>query len=231
MKPLCIVTARGGSKRIPKKNLKDFLGKPLVAWPVSVAVKSKLFDNVLISTDDQEIADAAIREGAIYPFIRPKNVSDDYSTTSDVLRATLEQWYNFTNILPDYCCCLYGTSVFVTQEILNNILKMKSKDSCIMAVSEYAHPVQRALRRKMHNELEYLYPDKSLYRTQDCEKFYHDIGLVYCFAVKEFLRCGAQFQKMKIEGLIVPKHQAIDIDTNEDWILAEMLAKSIGISK
>ena len=124
--------ARGGSKRVPRKNVRLLKGEPLVSWPVRAAVASNLFQPVVISTDDEEIAHAAVAAGAVYPFRRPDSVSDDHSTTADVLRVTLTRWKELTGTLPDFCCCLYGTSAFITEKYLCEAKKRLYDAECVM---------------------------------------------------------------------------------------------------
>lgn len=225
MQDLCIVTARGGSKRIPRKNIRPFRGRPLVSWVVKAALESALFSDVLISTDDDEIAQAAVEAGAIFPFRRPSEVADDHSTTSDVLRIALEQWRHLKGYLPDYCCCLYGTSVFVNSEYLLVAKRMVDRNSCVMAVTEYAHPVQRALRIDDSGVASYMQPDFINCRTQDCALAYHDIGMFYYFSVNAFLDSGGKsFLPLQIKAVKVPRARALDIDTEDDWIIAEAIA-------
>lgn len=231
MKDICIVLARGGSKRVPCKNVRDFCGKPMTAWPIQAALTSDLFSHVLISTEDEEIASAAQKAGAEFPFARPAAVADDFSTTADVLRVTLRQWQEHDGTLPEYCCCLYGTSVFVTPKYLRQARNTLSPAAqVVMAVSEYAHPIQRALTLDEARTITYLQPEFVSVRTQDCEKTYHDIGLFYYFSVADFLRSGGNsFLPLSKKGIVVPRNRAVDIDTEEDWAWAELLAKHYGL--
>lgn len=229
MSVLCIVTARGGSKRVPRKNVRLFMGRPAVSWPVSVAKKSNIFSNILISTDDAEIADIAVRSGAECPFIRPAEIADDKSSTIDVLKFTLNQWAKYSGKLPEYCCCLYGTSIFVTPELILQAKNMVDKESCVMAVSEYEHPIQRAMSIDDSGCLSYNNPEYALTRTQDCKIFYHDIGMLYFFSVSAFFSSGARgFRYMKVLPLIVQRQCAIDIDKEDDFAIAEAIWQIIG---
>lgn len=231
MKDLCIILARGGSKRVPRKNVRELGGKPLVAWPVQAAVNSGLFDHVVISTEDKEIALIAQQAGAEFPFVRPAAVADDFATTADVLRVTLQQWQEYSGDLPKYCCCLYGTSLFVSGEILRHARSMLANDSeLVMAVSEYVHPIQRAMMLDETGTITYLQPEFVSVRTQDCAKTYHDIGLFYYFSVAAFLGGGGKsFLPLAKKGVIVPRTQAVDIDSEEDFAWAELIAKYYGL--
>ncbi len=225
-KPLCIVMARGGSKRVPRKNMRTLAGKPLVAWPTSVACQSNIFENVLISTEDTEIANAAIAAGAVYPFTRPEAVADDVATTADVLRVTLEQWKNYSGSLPEYCCCLYGTSAFITTHHLQEAHKLAQSSECVMAVTSYAHPIQRAISLSQSNEITYLQPEFVPMRTQDCPKTYHDVGLFYFFSVEAFFAHGASsFLPLQKRAVVVSANSVVDIDTEEDWKFAQLMAQ------
>lgn len=231
-KDLCIVIARGGSKRVPRKNIRHIAGRPLVAWPTAAATGSGLFQHVLISTEDSEIAQAAQLAGAEYPFARPIEVADDFSTTADVLRVTLQQWQEYTGTLPKHCCCLYGTSVFVTEKQLTKAKDMLSSCELCMAVSEYSHPIQRAITLDDAGTITYLHPEFVSVRTQDCLKAYHDIGLFYYFSVEAFFRYGGEsFLPMEKKAIIVPRTCAIDIDTEADFAWAELLASYHGLRK
>lgn len=230
MKNLCIITARGGSKRIPRKNVRPLAGRPLVAWATSAAVQSQLFDHVLISTEDDEIAHAAMLAGAVFPFKRPQSVADDFSTTADVLHVALHQWQEYTGTLPQYCCCLYGTSAFVTPQQLQQARALCAEAECVMAVSEYPHPIQRAMTVGEQGEIAYLQPECVAMRTQDCQKTYHDLGLFYCFSVEAFLKHGGKsFLPLQKKAVIVPRTCAVDIDTEEDWTFAEIMAQYNGL--
>lgn len=231
-KDLCIITARGGSKRVPRKNIRHIAGRPLVAWPTAAATASGLFQHVLISTEDIEIAQAAQRAGAEYPFARPIEVADDFSTTADVLRTVLQQWKEHSGYLPAFCCCLYGTSVFVTKDQLRSARALLSTAELVFAVSEYPHPIQRALKRNEEGSTDYIYPEFINTRTQDLEKSYHDIGLFYYFSVEAFLRYGGcSFGPLQKKSLIVPRTSAVDIDSEEDLAWANILAQYNGLGK
>lgn len=231
-KDLCIVIARGGSKRVPRKNIRHIAGRPLVAWPTAAATASRLFQHVLISTEDIEIAQAAQLAGAEYPFARPIEVADDFSTTADVLRTVLQQWKAYSGNLPAFCCCLYGTSVFVNKDQLRSAKELLSTTELVLAVSEYSHPIQRALKRNEEGDTDYIHPEFINTRTQDLEKSYHDIGLFYYFSVEAFLRHGGcSFGTLKKKSLIVPRTSAVDIDSEEDLAWANILAQYNGLGK
>lgn len=223
---LCIVLARGGSKRIPRKNIRSFCGQPMLTWPIRAARESTLFDDILISTEDAEIALLAQDAGAIYPFSRSRERATDFATTGEVLREVLENWRNYAGALPEFCCCLYGTSVFVTPSCLQEARKLLDSTELVLAVSEYVHPIQRALYFNDEGVLEYLAPEYVNWRTQDCPKRYHDIGLFYYFSTKSFLnQKQPSFVTMRKKPLIIERQNAIDIDNEDDFYIAEALFK------
>lgn len=224
-RPLAIVLARGGSKRVPRKNVRPFNGLPMVAWPVKAAVESNLFGQVLISTDDRDIAEAAVSHGALQRAPRPANLADDFATTADVLRHTLLDVAR-TEPLPETCCCLYGTSCMATPGILRDGLALlqQPETDLVLAACAFPHPVQRALRIGGDGRACYEHPESVQARTQDLTPLYHDIGLFYWFDVKAFLERGATgFAALRLRALVLPRHAAVDIDTEEDWQLAELL--------
>lgn len=224
-KDLCIILARGGSKRVPHKNTRLFCGLPMVAWPTRTAVSSGLFSEVVISTEDEEIANAALAQGASRPFIRPAELADDYSTTGDNLRYAFEMLAKDSD-LPRYCCCLYGTSAMVDTSLLRTASEKIKDADCVMGVCEYPHPLERALVDAGNGELKYRNPENFAKRTQDCEKCYYDIGLFYYLDIQAFL---AGETKMRRIGVVVPRVFATDIDTEDDWRFAEMVAKYNGL--
>lgn len=229
---ICIITARGGSKRVPRKNVRLFNGQPLVAWATSIAVSSGLFSDVIISTEDDEIAHVAIEAGAIFPFRRPTKLADDFTGTAEVLHHVLRQWQEQIGSLPEFCCCLYGTSAFITIEYLNEARRLLAETECIMAVSEFPHPVQRGLTLSALGDVKYTHPEYISMRTQDCTKVYHDIGLLYYFSVSAFFdNGGTSFLPLKKRAIIVPRSRSVDIDTEQDFEIAELLAKHLGLHK
>lgn len=218
--------ARGGSKRVPGKNVRPFLGMPMVAWPTLHAVESGLFTRVVISTDSPEIAKAAVEAGACFHGVRPAKLSDDHSTTSDVLKYELEQFKHREGRLPDACCCLYGTSFFTSPDLLRQgYAKLTGPCELVMGVCAYGHPIERALRLDEQGELHYRHPEYVSARTQDLSPSFHDTGLFYWFLPERFLLSGGEsFQPLRKRGLVVPQNTAVDIDTEEDWGIAECIA-------
>ncbi len=222
---VAIILARGGSKRIPHKNIRFFGGKPMIAWAIEAAISSKLFQQVLVSTDSEEIATIAKEYGAECPSLRPAHLSDDYATTVEVLRHVLGSLKEQANKYK-YCCCLYGTSFAVTKRMLSDasqILKATHSE-CVMSVAKYPHPVERSLSINKRGTLEYRHPQFAAARTQDLEPAYHDLGLMYWFDIDAVLSLeGSSLKALKISPCIMPRDCALDIDTEEDWLLAEQL--------
>ncbi|HAS40587.1 MAG TPA: pseudaminic acid cytidylyltransferase [Microscillaceae bacterium] len=222
MKTLAIITARGGSKRIPRKNIKDFLGMPIIAYSINAAIKSNLFSEVMVSTDDEEIAEIATKYGAKVPFVRSDQNSDDFASTTDVLIEVLEK-YQAQNTQFDLACCLYPTAPFVTPDKLTKAYERivnKNFDS-IFPVVHFSYPIQRALKINQNGLMAMFQPENLTKRSQDLEPAYHDAGQFYFFKVAPFL------EKKKLwtdnsSVLIVPETEVQDIDTPQDWELAEI---------
>lgn len=226
MSNLCIIPARGGSKRIPKKNIKDFLGKPIIAYSIEAAIKCNLFDEVMVSTDDEEIAQVAILHGANVPFIRSKKNANDYATTTDVLFEVLEQYQNEFNITFTNVCCIYPTAPLLKMEdVLNgyNILN-EGESTSVFPVTSFGYPVLRGLKRDKNGLTAMVWPEHQNTRSQDLEEIYHDAGQWYWFKPDNLLK------KKSIIGenystLVLNKLEVQDIDTMEDWKLAELKYK------
>ncbi len=224
MKRIAIITARGGSKRIPKKNIKDFNGKPIIAYAIEAAIKSELFDEVMVSTDSEQIADIGKKYGAKVPFMRSKKTSDDYATTSDVLMEVLDR-YKEQECEFDTMVCIYPTAPFVTEDKLRkavNILETSDKTS-VFPVVAYSHPPQRAYVIR-ENDFIMINPEHKNTRSQDLEKLYHDAGQFYCYNIKKYLEHNGYIVD-DIEPIIVDELEVQDIDTIMDWKLAEMKYK------
>ncbi len=221
MKSIAIITARGGSKRIPGKNKKNFLGKPIICYSIEAALSSKLFDEVMVSTDDKEIADIAIKAGASVPFMRSEKTSNDYATTDDVLMEVLEEYKKCGEEF-DYMACLYPTAPFITKSKLKEAMKMlmESDASGIMPVVAFSFPPQRGMIKK-EGRMRYCNPENAAKRSQDLETIYHDCGQFYCYDVKKYLEKQSHVEDDYI-AMIVPETEVQDIDNETDWQLAEM---------
>lgn len=217
MRNLAIIPARGGSKRIPRKNIRDFLGKPIIAYSIEAALQSNLFEEVMVSTDDAEIAEIAKNYGANVPFFRSDENSNDYATTSDVLKEVLIKYkYNFDNV-----CCIYPTAPFITVENLvlaYNKLINNNLDS-VYPIVEYTYPIQRSLEI-INEKLRMVWPENLISRSQDLTKRYHDAGQFYFFNAERFNRSNSLLTDntgyVEMSNLM-----AQDIDNETDWKLAE----------
>ncbi|MDO1502191.1 pseudaminic acid cytidylyltransferase [Winogradskyella maritima] len=226
MKSLAIIPARGGSKRIPRKNIKNFLGKPIIAYSIETAIKSRLFDEVMVSTDDEEIARVASDYGASVPFFRSKENADDFSTTIDVITEVVNN-YEDRGLTYENTCCLYACAPFITVGHLENALKILHLQSydCIFPVSKYGHPIQRALRLNDDGRIEMISPQHMQTRTQDLENRYHDLGQFYFFKTQKIVSQKALWNDNT--GFIeMSEMDCHDIDTEEDWKIAEFKIKS-----
>tara|TARA_Y100001968_G_scaffold303594_1_gene317881 strand:- start:26 stop:718 length:693 start_codon:yes stop_codon:yes gene_type:complete len=220
---ICIIPARGGSKRIKNKNIRSFNGKPIIRWSIETALKTNCFERVIVSTDNKEIADIALSNGAEVPFKRPLHLSDDYSTT----RSTIIHAINYlekTTGIPNAICCLYATAVFTSPEdLIEGLSKLKAikEEKFVFAGSQYESPIQRALRINKYGSTEMINPENFNTRTQDLERNYHDIGQFYWGRTKAWLNSTNIFEGSYIQFL---KSAFVnDIDTEEDWERAEYL--------
>ena len=228
---ICIIPARGGSKRIPKKNIKIFNGKPIIAYSIEAAIDSKCFDQVIVSTDDKEIAEIAKQYGANVPFLRSKELSDDITGTMDVTNNAIN-WYikNITKN-PAYVCCLYATASLLTSDILRQAYQQllnSNKDYCF-SVTTFPFPIQRALRIKDDN-ITMFQPKYLMTRSQDLEEAYHDAGQFYWGKTEAFLNKLSMFSH-NAKPFILPRYLVQDIDTLEDWQMAEYMHQVISLTE
>ena len=219
MKRIAIITARGGSKRIPKKNIKEFCGKPVLCRVIEAAQKAGIFDEIMVSTDSEEIAQVAREAGASVPFMRSEKTSDDYATTRDVLLEVLEE-YKKRGKSFDEMCCLYPTAIFVTPDQIREGMEVLKKPNVAssMPVVRYSFPPQRSMVIR-NGGLEYQWPENARVRSQDLEPIYHDVGQFYCNRIEDFL---AESTDKINYPIIMDESQVQDIDTEEDWKIAEM---------
>ncbi|MEQ1760511.1 MAG: pseudaminic acid cytidylyltransferase [Vicinamibacterales bacterium] len=218
---LAIVTARGGSKRIPRKNIREFCGRPIISYSIEAAIDSGCFDEVMVSTDDQEIADIAVANGASVPFFRSAGTSGDHATTADVIAEVLHE-YSSRGHNVDITCCLYPTAPFVTNATLRSGLELLESDhrfSGVVPVARFSYPIQRALRVR-DRCVEMLQPEHLLTRSQDLESAYHDAGQFYWLRVASFL-AEPRLLKATMAALVIPEWQVQDIDNEADWVAAE----------
>ncbi|MCH5253677.1 MAG: pseudaminic acid cytidylyltransferase [Lachnospiraceae bacterium] len=227
MSSIAIITARGGSKRIPGKNIKEFLGKPIICYSIEAAVSSGLFDEVMVSTDDEAIAEIAKKSGASVPFMRSDKTADDYATTDDVLMEVLEA-YERSGKTFDYMACIYPTAPFVTAEKLKAAMELLiEKDaSGVMPVVRFSFPPQRGMSVR-DGKLIYCYPENAMKRSQDLEPMYHDCGQFYCYHVERYRACRGDLPDGYVP-IIVPETEVQDIDNPSDWKLAEIKYQMMG---
>lgn len=212
---ICIIPARGGSKRILKKNIKDFLGKPIIAYSIETALKSGLFSEVMVSTDDDEIAEISKKYGAKVPFFRSKETANDFAPLKDVVNEVLEHYKNNRQVFEDVCCLL-PTAPFVTTVMLKEAQQLKNNKNydSVRPIVRFSYPIQRALKFK-EGKVEMFNPEHFLTRSQDLEEAYHDAGMFYWCSFKFGLNGNNK------GAIIVSEKQAQDIDTIEDWEIAE----------
>ncbi|ATC81553.1 MULTISPECIES: pseudaminic acid cytidylyltransferase [Pseudoalteromonas] len=224
---IAIIPARGGSKRIPRKNIKDFHGKPMIAYSIEAALISGCFDEVCVSTDDNEIAEVALRYGATIPFIRPAGLADDYASTQDVMTHALN-WYKQNNRGITHVCCIYATAPFITPEALQNGLSALKSDDLDYAFSatSYSFPIQRAIKLTEQGTVEMFQPEHLSTRSQDLEEAYHDAGQFYWGTAPAFIN-RKPFFSSRAKAILLPRKYVQDIDTQEDWELAEALFKAL----
>lgn len=219
-KAIAIITARGGSKRIPKKNIKEFCGKPIIAYSIRAALDSGIFDEVMVSTDSEEIAEIARAYGAKVPFMRSAKTSDDFATTADVLMEVLERYQEMDRTF-DVMSCIYPTAPFVTPQKLQSAYDTLKKEQAVMAmpVVAFSYPPQRSYILQ-GNMLEMKWKENYNKRSQDLEKMYHDAGQFYMYQVDAFVRLKGQMTE-SIVPVIVDEMEVQDIDNETDWKLAE----------
>jgi pseudaminic acid cytidylyltransferase len=224
---IAVIPGRGGSKRIPRKNIKYFSGSPMISWAIRAAQNSKLFDHIIVSTDDEEIADIARKFGAETPFVRPIELSDDLTPTVPVVahavQACIDNGWDVK-----YACCIYPCVPFLQADDLIAAFNLLLKEGAdfVYPVTEYAHPIQRAMRQLSSGQMQFINPENELTRTQDLEKTYHDCGQFYWGNALAWL----QHKRMHTDGLgiALPNWRFVDIDTVDDWKRAEDIYKARG---
>lgn len=225
---ICIIPARGGSKRIPRKNIKDFAGKPMIEWSISAAIGAQCFNRIIVSTDDTEISDVAKSIGAEVPFVRPPSLSEDYTPTGEVVRHAVG-WLELPDVSSTNVCCLYATAPFVTSEDICQSLSILDSSNCdfVLPVTSYAFPVQRALViDKRSTCLEMKDPTEFYSRSQDLEEVFHDAGQFCWGHAATWISGATPFQKNTLPYHL-PRFRVQDIDTYEDWERAELLHKTL----
>ena len=220
-KALAIIPARGGSKRIPRKNIKPFLGKPIIEYSIQAARACKCFDEIMVSTDDKEIAEIAISAGAQVPFFRSTKASSDTAGTAEVLIEVLYE-YEKRGMYFEYLCCIYPTAPFITAQRLSyaKSLLMENNVDCILPVTKFSYPIQRGLIIE-NGYARMLWPENYSKRSQDLQDVYHDCGQFYFLNTQSLIKQKSLFPE-KTMTIIVPETEVQDIDNESDWKIAEL---------
>lgn len=224
---IAIIPARGGSKRIPRKNIKHFCGQPMLAWSIDAARLSGCFDHILVSTDDNEIAQVARHHGAEVPFMRPAALSDDHTGTTPVIAHAID-WVNEHIGSVSHACCIYATAPFVQGDDLRRGLTQLDQSGAdyVFSVTSYPFPIQRALRITGQQRVEMFNPKHFNTRSQDLAEAFHDAGQFYWGQAAAWLAGKPLFAQGAVPA-ILPRHRVQDIDTLEDWARAEWLFKAM----
>lgn len=226
-KKIAIITARGGSKRIPKKNIKEFCGMPIIAYSIKTAIDSGIFDEVMVSTDSEEIAEISKKYGAIVPFMRSQDTSGDFATTEDVILEVIDKYKKIGKEF-EQVCCIYPTAPFVTVDILREASKImdEKNPAVVIPVVQFSYPPQRCFIIDNSGYAKFKYPEYVNTRSQDLEKQYHDVGQFYIYNVQKLVESNGEIVD-DFMPIIISEMQAQDIDNEEDWKLAELKYKYI----
>jgi N-acylneuraminate cytidylyltransferase len=224
---LAVIPARGGSKRIPRKNVRPFCGRPMIAWPIAAAQASGCFDRIVVSTDDHEIAQTARDAGAEVPFVRPPELADDHTPTIPVIAHAIEQ-LRAAGERPTSVCCIYATSAFVQPQDLQAGLERLEAEPCDYAfsVTSFAAPIQRAFRIAGDGRVEMFHPELFSIRSQDLEPAYHDAAQFYWGRADAWLSGRPIFSREAVP-IVLPRHRVQDIDSPEDWATAEWMFNAL----
>ena len=226
---LAVIPARGGSKRIPRKNIKLFGGKPMIAWSIEAAQQTSLFDRIVVSTDDEEIASIAGKYGADVPFVRPAELSHDHTGTAPVIAHAIK-WHSKHNFEPTEICCIYATAPFLLSEDIKlgqNILE-ESKADFAFSVTSFAFPIQRAIKLREDGRVEMFDPSQFQKRSQDLPEAYHDAGQFY-WGTKDAWLSGTPIFGSNAAPVLIPRYRVQDIDAPEDWKQAELMMEVLQI--
>ena len=221
-KAIAIITARGGSKRIPRKNIKSFFGKPIIVYSIEAALNSGVFSEVMVSTDDPEIAAIALEYGATVPFMRSEKNSDDTSSTVDVLNEVLD-WYETNGQSFVTACCLYPTAPFVTANRLQQAAELleNSGADTVLPITAFSFPILKAFKKDENEKVSFMWEEYRNFHSQDLPKAFHDSGQFYFFNVAAFRKEGKLFTENTV-GLEIPETEVQDINDELDWKLAEI---------
>lgn len=227
---IAVIPARGGSKRIPRKNIREFAGKPMIAYAITAAKQSGLFEHVIVSTDDQEIAELAKQWGAEIPFMRPQELSDDHTATAPVIAHAITESREM-GWGAEYVCCIYPAVPFLqVEDLINSFQQLRQADTHFsFPVTEFDSAIQRALKRDGEGRIKPFYPEHELTRTQDIEPAYYDAGQFYWGKADDWL------ENPKIHshgvGYVIPGWRVVDIDTSDDWQRAELMFNFLNMKK
>lgn len=224
---VAIIPARGGSKRIPRKNIKLFCGKPMIAWSIEAALKSACFQRVIVSTDDEKIAAIAEQYGAEVPFMRPAELSDDFTNTTPVIKHAID-WLLSNQISPQYVCCIYATAPFLLANDLQQGLQSIIDEQCdyVFSVTNFSYPIQRALKLQQDGRVQMFFPQYKNTRSQDLEASFHDAGQFYWGRLAAWTNDKPIFGTGSVPHCL-PVNRVQDIDTPEDWMQAEVKYRAL----
>lgn len=220
---IAVIPARGGSKRIPRKNIKTFRGVPMIAWAIRAATASGLFDEVVVSTDDEEIRECANQYGALTPFIRPDSLSDDHTPTAPVVEHAVKECQSMGWRIEHVCCIYPSVPLLASSDLIRAYdLLVAEKSNFVYPVTEFAHPIQRAMSQTSTGHMRFIDPGAELTRTQDLETTYHDAGQFYWGTLAAWL--GKLKMHSEGIGIHIPNWRVVDIDNHDDWKRAELLS-------
>lgn len=228
---IAVIPARGGSKRIPRKNIRPFAGQPIIAYSIAAARESELFDCILVSTDDEEIAEVARACGASVPFLRPTTLADDFTGTNAVVKHAL-LWFANQGEDVSHACCIYATAPFVQAAYLRDGFRKLSEEGRDFAfsVTSFPFPIQRAIRITAEGGVAPIFPEHVATRSQDLEEAFHDAGQFYWGTRQAFVDDRPLFSGAAVP-VVIPRHLVQDIDTLEDWRQAELLYQAWCLSE
>ena len=228
---IAIIPARGGSKRIPKKNIKLFAGQPIIAYSIKAAKETDLFARIIVSTDSLEIADVAREYGVEIPFLRPSELANDFASTNEVVYHAIE-WLAKEGRQPEFICCIYATAPFIKASYLNQGYDklVSSNATSVFSITTYPYPIYRSLKITESGRVEIIWPEYTNLRSQDLPESYHDAGQFYWVNTKKFMQEKAIFAKDSLP-VILPRYLVQDIDTVEDWETAEKMYSALQMDK
>ncbi len=223
MMRVAIIPARGASKRIPRKNIKHFDGKPIIAYSIEAALNANCFERVIVSTDDAEIAEIAMAYGAEVPFMRPASIADDHATTIEVVQHAI-QYLQTQGVDPEYICCIYATAPFIQSVNLERAYLLLEKKRCnyVYSVTQFSFPIQRAIKINKQGASIMFTPESFYTRSQDLEEAFHDAGQFYWGVTQAFIQGENMFSSHAFTFKL-PREEVLDIDTLDDWSYAESM--------